>query len=509
MALSRRDFLGGTAGLAAAGALSSLPAGGAAAAACTAPSRALAALRKSIAGRLILPCDPGFAFASAIHNPAVDAGPPLAVLEAANADDVAAGIAFARDHGVPLAGLSGGHSYAGYSSTRGLQVSFARLNSVSVDRGRQVATVGAGASLVDLYAGLATAGFMVPAGSCPTVGVAGHALGGGFGLSGRQFGLLSDNLVAATVVTADGRTRRADPSTESDVFWALRGGGGGNFGLVSELMFVVHPMAEVVVFAIAWDWNRAPAVFDAWQRLIPDMPDELTTICTIGNNGRPGDRSGLSCSTVGQYRGSKARLRDILQPLYDAGGSPRSEDIQKKSFIDSVYYFAWCSDRQKCQRTPVGTVQPARFTIKSAYAREPFPAAAIDTMVDWLERWPGENGYAVLEFDAYGGAVNRVPPAATAFMHRDELFVGQYQVYWNAAAPAAAIADATGWLAGFYAAMQPYHSGFAYQNYIDRNLADWQHAYYGENLSRLREVKRRVDPDNLFRFAQSIPPAAR
>jgi FAD/FMN-containing dehydrogenase len=512
MALSRRDFLARSAsvvaGAVAAPVLSPFVARGASAATtCTASSSALAALAKGLAGRLVLPCDSDFALASAIHNPSVDAGPPIAVLQAANADDVAAGIAFARTEGVPLAGMSGGHGYAGYSSTHGLQISFAQMNAVSVDAATRLATIGAGANLDDVYSGLAKAGYLVPGGSCTTVGVAGLTLGGGFGLSGRQFGLLTDNLVSATIVTADGQKHTVSESNEADLFWALRGGGGGNFGLVTEFVFNAHPTADVIVFNIGWEWSKVREVFDAWQNLIPDIPDELTTISTIGNNGLGGDTSGLTCATVGQFRGSEADLREILQPLYDAGGTPKSEDIQKKSFIDSVYYFAWCSDEKACQKAPVGTVEPARFYIKSAYARERFPQAGVGTMIDWIERWPGENGYAVFEFDSYGGAVNRVSPTATAFVHREELLVGQHQVYWDDKASESMIANAVGWLNGFYAAMAPYNSGFAYQNYIDRNLADWQHAYYGENLPRLRQVKRRVDPDNLFNFAQSIPPA--
>ncbi len=348
----------------------------------------------------------------------------------------------------------------------------------------------------------------MPGGSCPTVGVAGLTLGGGLGLSGRQFGLLCDSLRSAIIVTADGKTQIASETTEPDLFWALRGGGGGNFGLVTEFEFDIHPTADVVVFSIDWDWKKAREVFDAWQRLIPAAADELFTICTAANHGTKADPQGPAIATVGQFRGGAERLREILAPLYDAGGRPQREHIQQKSFIDAVYYFAGCNDLKSCQRAPVGSIEPARFYIKSAYAREPFPDAGLDTMLDWIERWPGENGYAVFEFDSLGGAVNRVAPTATAFVHRNELFCGQYQIYWDAEASEATVAKAKAWLNESYADLSPYNSGFAYQNYIDRNLADWQHAYYGENLPRLRQVKRQVDPDNLFRFAQSIPPAA-
>ena len=179
---------------------------------------------------------------------------------------------------------------------------------------------------------------------------------------------------------------------------------------------------------------------------------------------------------------------------------PRSDALQKQSFIDAVYYFADCADPTQCRKA-----RSASFYIKSAYAQEPYPEAGIDTLIDWLKRWPETAGDVAFEFDSYGGAVNRAPRTATAFVHREQLFVGQFQAYWDADESQAGIRDTVSWLNDFYEAIGPYNSGFAYQNYIDRNLTDWQHAYYGENLTRLKQVKRKYDPDDVFRFAQSIP----
>src|SRR5918996_5740939 len=235
MALDRREFLGdavaGVTALVLADEASFAPA---------ITRRAARALRAAVRGPVFLPRSPGFNRERLVYNTRYDGVRPDAVVQPLDTRDVQAVVRWADRFGVRLVPRSGGHGYAGYSTTaNGVVVDLRRLRGIRIANGR--ATVGAGARLIDVYARLARRGLVVPAGSCPSVGIAGLALGGGHGLSGRRFGLTADNLLAATIVTADGRALRVDADTNEDLYWACRGGGGGNFGIVTSLTFQAHP----------------------------------------------------------------------------------------------------------------------------------------------------------------------------------------------------------------------------------------------------------------------------
>ena len=180
-------------------------------------------------------------------------------------------VQWAVSNGVPLRARSGGHSYAGFSTlSGGVQLDLRNLRGISVDTRNRTATIGAGSQLIDVYAALAAHGVTIPAGSCPSVGIAGHALGGGMGLAGRQFGLTTDNILSAQIVTADGRVRTASSKSNPDLYWALRGGGGGNFGVVTSLTLRVHPVPGTVAgFIVNWPWSQAANALAAWQAWAP------------------------------------------------------------------------------------------------------------------------------------------------------------------------------------------------------------------------------------------------
>lgn len=473
----------------------------------TAGSSALDSLAAEIDGTLLVPGDAAFDLAAAPHNAAVNQGPPQAVLLAASGDDVARGITFATEQEMPFTARSGGHSYAGYSTTEGLQISLSQLSDVVVDRSTDRAIIGAGANLATVYRECAAAGYSIPGGSCPTVGIAGLTLGGGFGFTGRQHGVLCDSLVGATMVTAAGEEITASADENADLYWALRGGGGGNFGIVTALEFDVYPVDEVGVAQLFWSWSEAAEAFDAWQRLGPSAPSELTTNIILANSGSGDDTSDLTVFVNAVYLGGADELRELLDPLYQAAGEPddSSSIPEDMTWLDTVWHLAGCTGYQVCQQVPLGN-QPQQYAYyKSGYASETYDSDAVDLLVSSLESWPGTSQGGVLEFDAYGGAINEVAPDATAFVHRDQRFLGQYQAYWDEGDSDSEIDAAKGWLRDFGEAIAPHNSGFAYQNYIDPELEDWEQAYYGDNFDRLVSVKAQYDPDDVFSFAQSIP----
>ena len=205
---------------------------------------------------------------------------PRAIAYCANSADVERIVRWARSERIHVVPRSGGHSYAGYSSGNGVVVAdVSRLDNVKVSGAR--ATVGAGAKLIGVYSALSKHGVTVPGGSCPSVGIAGLALGGGIGYSSRRFGTTADNVTRLQIVTADGELRVGDASHNADLFWACRGGGGGNFGIATEFTFATHPVSTVSTYSIEWPWAQAAPALAAWQQFAPHAPDTLFSVLDL------------------------------------------------------------------------------------------------------------------------------------------------------------------------------------------------------------------------------------
>jgi FAD/FMN-containing dehydrogenase len=433
----------------------------------------------------------GFAGAARLYNERYDSVLPHAVARPLDANDVADALRFLAAHRTPLRARSGGHSYAGYSTfADGVVLDLRNLRHVVLDRRTGVATIGAGAALIDVYATLNRAGATVPAGSCPSVGVGGHALGGGMGLAGRAFGLASDNLVGAQLVTADGRLRSVDRHSDPDLLWALRGGGGGNFGVVTELRFRVHRIpASASWFIVSWPWASASSALNAWLGWAPHARDQLTSVFHL--------QTGPSVFVAGQYIGPARGLDDLLSPLKTVAGVRVSSGTQ--DYFGLMVRWAGCLGRpvSSCHTAgthPGGMLERASFHAKSDYVTHPLSDSAREILVGAIELRQRQPGSAAILFDSYGGAINRIAPGATAFVHRNALACIQYLSYNGGEA----------WLQHTYGAMRRHVSGMAYQNYIDPDLPSWRHAYYGSNYARLVKIQRRVDPHHYFNFPQAI-----
>ena len=451
------------------------------------------ALAQALDGDVVRPGTAQYAAAHELWDSRFDSLHPRAIAYCANATDVQRTIRWGHKHGIRIVPRSGGHSYAGYSSGNGVVVAdVSRLNHIA--KTGATAKIGAGTKLIDVYSALWNAGVTIPGGSCASVGIAGLALGGGVGYSSRLLGTTSDALRSVQIVTADGRLITCDASHNADLFWACRGGGGGNFGIVTQLTFATHPVSTVSRYEIEWPWAQAEQAVAAWQAFAPHAPDELFSALDLiaTNPSTPGARAHVVSG--GQFFGSEAALTSLIQPLAMTGTPIRVKTFAL-SYFDAVLHWAGCRDAGSC------TDRRIAFKAKSDYVNAPLSAAGIQTLVAGIAARQGQ-GLGAFYLDAYGGAINRVPKAKTAFVHRDALFSIQYTAQWSAGAT-----PSLAWLNGVYAQMRPYASGFAYQNYIDPQLASWQHAYYGANLARLKAVKRKVDPKNAFRFPQSIPPA--
>ncbi len=423
--------------------------------------------------------------------------------------DVSTCLAFVRKYRVPVAARCGGHSYAGWSSTSGLIVDVTRMAGVSVSG--STATVGAGTRLIDFYNGLDAHGRAVPGGSCPTVGISGLTLGGGIGVVGRAYGLTCDNVTSLQIVTADGQVRTASASTNSDLFWACRGGGGGNFGVVTSFTFTTHPAGDIILFFLSWPWSQAARVIAAWQSWAPHAPDQLWS------NLHLSAATGGSVPTIGvggTYLGSVNEAYGQLEKLYAAAGSnPSSPFLENTTWLHAMLVEAGCASLTVNQCHLPTQVSGGQLSRSSEYAKSdffttPLSSRGIATMLTGVENFqqaggaPGASGGIAL--DALGGAINRVAAGATAFVHRNALFDTQYTTTWPLGSASAAVARQHAWQQSFWQSMRPYASGQAYQNYIDPNLANWRQAYYGANYTRLTQVKAAYDPDRVFSFPQAV-----
>ncbi len=467
-------------------------------------------LQDRLEGQLVRQGAPGYRLARELFDPQFDGVRPKAVARCASSADVQRCIAFARAHGLPVAVRSGGHSYAGYSTTTGLVVDVRDMRRVALPHGAVDATVGAGTLQVDLYAGLARHGRCVPGASCATVGIGGLALGGGIGVLARRLGLTCDNVVGLEVVTADGSLLRCDAAHHPDLYWACRGGGGGNFGAVTSFALRTHPAPTVIAFGMDWAWAAASQVVPAWIGWAPHVPDALWSNCTLIGTA-PGSPPQLRIAGV--YTGAASALAPLLDRLVRlAGAVPATRSVAAYPFLSGMLMEAGCQGWTTAQchlptQNPQGRLARASFAAKSDFLAKPLDGAGVSALLQGMVLRGSHfhlPGGAVL-LDACGGAVNRVAAGATAYVHRNDLCSLQYYAAWPTGASAAVQRANRAWLSAIHTAMRPFVSGYAYQNYIDPQLRNWLHAYYGANLPRLVRVKRRYDPEDFFHFAQSIP----
>jgi FAD/FMN-containing dehydrogenase len=414
---------------------------------------------------------------------------PVAVVFAQTTEDVVNAITWARQHDVALRARSGRHSLEGWSNVSGgIVIDVSEMKSARLDPASRTATVGAGFTQGEIVTALGAEGFAVPTGGEATVGLAGATLGGGLGFLTRNFGMACDNLVAAEVVVPAGdagaKVITADEDNDSDLLWALRGAGNGNFGIVTSFTYRMHPLMQVSLVEAQWNgFESLRGVFDAWQRQAPAADVRLGSVLDIGP-----DRIGLLAVL---QSGSPGEARELLAPVLSVG-RPNV----------SVQAGSWAATFARLQPPPDSAVEKAKnWKFYSQFITEPYPVEAIDIVGKFMTNAPSE----VSDYfcSSLGGAVKKAPPGGSAFAHRDALFYAEPGAGWNGDS---ITPSAQAWVAEFSEALRPYVSG-AYVNVPNAGMLDWETAYWGDHYARLREIKAKYDPDNVFRYEQSIQPA--
>jgi FAD/FMN-containing dehydrogenase len=437
------------------------------------------------AGEVLAPADDGFDAHRAVWNAMVDRRPAL-IARCSSADDVAAAIRHAREHQLEIGVKSGGHSVLGLSvPDGGLMIDLTPMGSVKVDADARRALVGGGALLRYLDRAAQEHGLATTAGNVSHTGVGGLTLGGGMGWLARQFGLTCDNVSAYTVVTADGEIVRATASEHPDLFWGLRGGG-GNFGVVTEFEFRLHPVAgEAMIVELSFDAADAAEPMRRWRDLLPEAPRQATlTADAITVEGRP--TVAIGYVWVGDPAEGMAYL-----PTLRSIGVPRDESVRPVSYIE-------------LQTIGDANHHHGRRRYAAGHYLTELSDAAIEAFLSRGEDGGDPGGAAAGGFQAYGGAIGEVSNEDSAFSHRDalvEFFGGQ--TWTDPAEDEARMASAR----AFGAALAPYASGVYVNASSEEGESAVRRAYGDAKLARLSELKLRYDPENVFHLNQNIPPA--
>jgi FAD/FMN-containing dehydrogenase len=466
-------------------------------------------LSSHLQGKLVLPSDANYPTAKLVYTAQFDSINPGAIAYCASPADVALCLGFAQDHALPFAARSGGHSAGGYSLSPGLVIDVSGLNSVTLGQG--TATIGAGAELVDITNTLAPAGLAISGGYCPTVAAGGFLQGGGIGLFTRSMGIACDKVTSVQVVLADGRVVTASPQQHSDLYWALRGGGGGNFGIVTSYTFTPTPLTDIDVSLLSWPYDQALDVVDGWTQWMVDGPSTIggglnVTLANAAAGNVPVVSLILACVDASAGFGTEIdRLVSLI------GHSPATQQTLTAPYEAIMMGQYNCTDLTEAQchlsgSSPVAELPRPAFGLERGrmfngpISRDGWAKAlaVLDTA-----RLAGQEH--LFQVTALGGAANTLSRSATAYVHRDALFMASY-ITENAVPPVSneAVAAGTQFVDAGFAALNPYSNGETYQNFIDPRLPDWERSYYAENYPRLMQVKSVYDPHNAFRFAQSI-----
>ena len=434
-------------------------------------------------GKILLPDHPGYDRARTVWNAAIDKRPTL-IARCANADDVAEAVRFARQHEILISVRCGGHNIAGKAVVEnGLMIDLTPICDVQVDPVNRTATVGGGAALGDLDRATQEYGLATTAGVVTHTGVGGLTLGGGVGRLARKFGLACDNLISVDLVTADGEQITASLDDHTDLFWALRGGG-GNFGIATSFKFRLHDIGNDVLYAAAtYHLDNSRDALKHFMDFATSAPREVTSQAAFAKMEDGTAVVGLGAVHIAPLDNAEAALAPLIE-----FGSPMATRLEIRPYVDV--------QADADERFPYGQ----RYYWKTHLINK-LPEAGIDTLIARYEAVPNTRSMIILQ--QFGGAVRDVGAADTAFANRDAEFDFIPSAVWHEGEDSAPLIE---WVRGTWEAMKS-HSCGVYMNGLgdgdDERLSD----AFGDNQVRLRKIKFRYDPTNFFKLNTNILPA--
>lgn len=458
----------------------------------------LGAAEPQLTGKVIYPNSPDYNKERLISNyyPSKNKYPKAIVL-CQNAQDVQNAVKWARANNVPIRIRSGGHNHEGYSTgTDVLIIDVSEMKELQVDKTKNIATVQPGVTGGELYKRLYKDGLTQVGGTCGDVGISGLILTGGMGPQNRLHGMSCDTLLSLDIVNAEGELLHVTPDNEyKDLFWASCGGGGGNFGVVTSLALKVYPIGKVTWFNIGWDWTQpVEQVINTWQEFFKNEDKRFFSHLDVWAKSFPvNEYQKQPVKVLGVFYGSPEDARKELAPFLSIGGRPKMEEFEFVEWDKAINAFE--------EATTVFVTAKPEYKSTGAYAKNALHPEAVKIIVDTLSKTssPMMN---VLLF-SLGGAINDKTPTETAYWWRDPKFFVVYTIQWLKE-------DQDKVQTAEIDALRTKLLPYAYGDYLgnpDRNLKDYLKDYYGDNVERLRQIKKKYDPKNVFSHEQSIPPA--
>jgi len=447
-------------------------------------------LKDKVKGQIVLPDDPNYNKVRAIWNAMIDRRPAV-IVQCAEADDVSHAISYARENGLELSIRGAGHNIAGSAlCDNGVLIDFSNMKTVSVDVQNRRAYVEPGATLGDFDKAVQVHGLATPVGINSTTGIAGLTLGGGFGWLTRKYGMTIDNLVSADMVTADGRKVHVSQDENADLFWAIRGGG-GNFGVVTRFEFALYPVGpEILAGLLVFPLNQAKQVLQKYREFVKSAPEELNIWAVLRKAPPlpflPENIHGKEVIVLALfYAGDTKEGEKLIAPLRGFG-DPYGEHI------GAMPYEQW-------QQAFDPLLTPGARNYWKSHNFTQLSDDALDSIIEYAGKLPSPQCEIFVGLIA--GAANRVPSDAMAYGHRDAKFVLNVHGRWDEAAQ-----DKTciAWARAFFEASKPYASAGAYVNFMTGDEDDRVAAAYGTNYGRLKEIKKKFDPENIFHNNQNI-----
>jgi FAD/FMN-containing dehydrogenase len=449
----------------------------------------VAALAAAIRGPVLLPGSPAYARIAPVFNGRYAGVRPAAIAQPLDARDLAAALRVARARDLAIRVRAGGHSYIGASTVAGgVVLDLRKLRGIELMADGSV-LAGAGLRQIELISALARRGRAVVHGSCPTVGVAGFTLGGGYGLDSRRHGLACDTLLGARVI--DLRTLRP-AAADGDLLTGLRGAGAG-LAPVTALHLRTHAVGAVTTFFARYPWSRAAEIVREFSARCASAPAPLAAICSLSTG-----RGSATVQVFGQYLGTGAAATRAIAGLLPGGAASLSQNTHR--YLDAQLIFAGCLGKTLAQCSPRsegGTLGRGTFAAGSAYVAHALTTAQARSVAAVIAARQAAGRSGVLLLDAQGGAIDDEPPSRTSFIHRELRSSVQILSYEDAVSAQAFVDSARRVLA-------PLGNGQAYQNYPDANLTSWRTAYYGHKYAGLVALKHERDPHDLLRFPQAI-----
>jgi FAD binding domain/Berberine and berberine like len=460
-------------------------------------------------GHIVMPGDPDYNQDRMLFNPVFDPFPSMIVYCLVESD-VAIALALAQTSSLPFTVRSGGHCTAGFSAGSGVLIDVSGLSDVVVDAPGLTATVGCGCTFGKFGGVLAPLGLHVPGGECDDVCIGGYVQGGGYGFTSVTFGMNCDNVLAMRVMLADGAIVTATQSLNVDLWWAMRGGTGGNFGVLLNVVYQLRPLGDVFGWAIIWPLQTEADFENATGACLELQSNYMRTAVSPNLNiqvslcQQPGVVAGLPPSPMqpylmvrGLYVGDAVDGQAAIQALCDLPGA-----ITQWTQMDTFQNL-----NQNLLNVPYGMPNfPPHFQMPcedkaSRYVARDLTRGEWRDLLDYFVTSPNPYSYFYMEF--YGGAINGYPLQNSAFVHRDVVFNAVLDVFWSTPAEQQPAQD---FLVGWMALMEPLYNGHVYQNYPRLNDANYANKYWGDAQAGLYAVKCKYDPGMAFTFAQCVGP---